>query len=385
MILLKKRLHQLFVYIKYWLVRFCAIFYKKPINYWLISERGSDARDNGYVFYKWLKKNHPEVPIKYAITDSSPDRGRVDDADVIRHGTFEHYYAYMNAPMLISTHYQGYSPDYKLFSQLDKRGITHAKGKKVMVDHCIRMGTIGATSRDMPLDLFVCSIHPQYLAFKASCGYKDGVLQDIGMPRFDNLVPHVGEINKHQILFMPTWRVKYTNATESSFMEDEYYKAVKALIESKELVEFLEAQNLDFVFYPHIQMQKFLHLFKTPSERIHIMGAGNAVVEDLLIESQIMITDYSSVFYDFGYMQKPVIYYHFDNEENLKAQKTRWFSFERDGLGPICYTVDEIMACLKNMNLERLEGEYLKRSLDMFQNIAADNCQVVYDKICELR
>ena len=26
---------------------------------WVISERGRDARDNGYHFYKYLKKNHP--------------------------------------------------------------------------------------------------------------------------------------------------------------------------------------------------------------------------------------------------------------------------------------------------------------------------------------
>ena len=34
---------------------------------WLITERPTDARDNGYVLFKWLCQNHPEKNVIYAI------------------------------------------------------------------------------------------------------------------------------------------------------------------------------------------------------------------------------------------------------------------------------------------------------------------------------
>ncbi|SUM33873.1 galactosamine-containing minor teichoic acid biosynthesis protein [Staphylococcus gallinarum] len=39
---------------------------------------------------------------------------------------------------------------------------------------------------------------------------------------------------------------------------------------------------------------------------------GERTVQSLLIEHDLLITDYSSVSFDFTYMNKPVIFYHFD-------------------------------------------------------------------------
>lgn len=40
---------------------------------WLISERGTDARDNGYHFFRYLREKHPEIECYYVITKDSPD------------------------------------------------------------------------------------------------------------------------------------------------------------------------------------------------------------------------------------------------------------------------------------------------------------------------
>ena len=87
----KRRLDQLKTVSIYCIVKIWSIVYRKKIDYWLISERGKDARDNGYVFYKYLKREHPEIPIKFVISDDSPDRLRVDDCDVIRFRSLKHY------------------------------------------------------------------------------------------------------------------------------------------------------------------------------------------------------------------------------------------------------------------------------------------------------
>ena len=65
-------------------------------------------------------------------------------------------------------------------------------------------------------------------------------------------------------------------------------------------------------------------------------------VQDLLIRSQILITDYSSVFFDFAYMKKPEIFFQFDNERYRNSHyKEGYFSYELDGFGKVTYNRDE--------------------------------------------
>ena len=381
---IKRRINQAICAAKYYIVYVVSKFYQPADNAWLIAERGIDARDNGYVFYRYLKKEHPEIKVKFVISDTAPDRSRLDDEDIVRYKSFEHYLRYITAPMLLSTHYQGYSPNFELFSQLDKRGLIKVKGKKILLDHCVRMGKAGCTASTVKIDLMICSIPREFEALSQYSGYKEGVLCDIGMPRFDNLVDKSNELPTKQILFMPTWRVKYTNTSESDFVKDEYFQACKELLESDELIEFLEKKDMNFVFYPHIEMQKFVHLFASKSNRIVIQDAGSAIVEDLLLNSSILITDYSSVFFDFAYMFKPVIYYQFDNGENEQATNKRWFNFEKDSFSPNIQHFNDVVKKLYELKDVHLNTQYQKRVNDMFPVRDKNNSERVYQAIMRL-
>ena len=52
------------------------LLYKKDI--WLICEKITEARDNGYHFFKYVKENHPEVNAYYVIAKGSPDSEKVN-------------------------------------------------------------------------------------------------------------------------------------------------------------------------------------------------------------------------------------------------------------------------------------------------------------------
>ena len=75
---LKRRIVQLTVIIRYVLcLCYVKIFHINHPEVWLISERGDDARDNGYAFYEYMKKNHPEIAFKYIISKKSQDFNRI--------------------------------------------------------------------------------------------------------------------------------------------------------------------------------------------------------------------------------------------------------------------------------------------------------------------
>lgn len=47
--------------------RIAKVLFPKYRGVWIVSERGSDARDNGYHFFKYIRENHPEIKAYYII------------------------------------------------------------------------------------------------------------------------------------------------------------------------------------------------------------------------------------------------------------------------------------------------------------------------------
>ena len=83
------------------------------------------------------------------------------------------------------------------------------------------------------------------------------------------------------------------------------------------------------------------------------VNEGYIDYNDVFAHSSMMITDYSSVLFDFAYLRKPVVYTHFDKEDFFAGQiyDEGYFSYENDGFGPVCYdmesTVDAIVAIME--------------------------------------
>lgn len=64
--------------------------------------------------------------------------------------------------------------------------------------------------------------------------------------------------------------------------------------------------------------------------------------------SSILLTDYSSVAFDFGYLKRPVVYTQFD-KERFYASHTYdegYFDYERDGFGPVCTDLESTVDAL---------------------------------------
>ena len=142
-----------------------------------------------------------------------------------------------------------------------------------------------------------------------------------GLCRFDHLLSE--HKVKKQILIMPTMREWLRTISSDTlkfeksalFTESEYFITWKSLIESDELNHLLDNSGIDLVFYPHPAMQKYIDEFKIESNRITVANARDYDMQQLLMESAALITDYSSIYFDFAYMQKPLLYYQFDYEK----------------------------------------------------------------------
>ena len=365
-----------------------AVLRRTSKNYrglWLVMERGFDARDNAYWFFRYLRERRPQINACYVIDRTSPDYGKVAALGrTVAWRSVRHYLMYLAADMLISTHVQPASPDLMVYYHLRQIGI-RARGKQIFLQHGIIKDEMKWMRYPaMKVDFFASGAKPEYDYLVSEFGYPEGVIRYTGLCRFDNLIR--GNAPSDEILVMPTWRGSdYPQGDR--FCETAFYRTFQSMLENSRLLELLEKHDLKLVFYPHIELQKELDKFRSSSERVILADWREYDVQTLLMRCSLLITDYSSVFFDAGYMEKPVIYYQFDQEEFRKYHyQEGYFSYEKHGFGPVVQTEEELAdaveACVENGF--RLQSEYRNR-LEAFYPVRDEmNCERTYQILCRM-
>lgn len=368
----------------------CAFFIKmvRPSmrHIWIISERGDDARDNGYFFYKYLIDRHPELSVYYIIEDHSVDAKRIRAQHRIRPNSFRHFLVFALSRVRISSHAWG--GDVPTVDYYRKLGLyRHSKKKTVFLQHGIIKDYLPALCYPtIRPDLFISGAEPEYTYVNRYFGYPDGVVRYLGLARFDNL--H-GRETKRQILFMPTFRRWLQGKDDAEIAQSEYFKAWNDAISDPRLAELLQKHHLDLIFYPHYVMQRYVELFRSDSPRVKIAAFKDYDVQTLLIESRLLVTDFSSVFFDFGYMEKPVIYYQFDRERYISEHydfTKGYFSYDRDGFGDVVFGADSLITAIAEAADDqfKLKEKYHARVDAFFPLKDRENCARIYDAITNL-
>lgn len=347
---------------------------------WLVSEHGYEARDNGYSFFKYMRTTHKEMNCYYAIDFDSSDFKKVNKfGNVIKFGSFKHFAYYCGARYIISSKTQGFCPSYYL-TLLRKK--IHLWGKYIFLQHGITKDDQKFLyKKSAKIDLFICGAKPEYDDIKKHYGYKEGEVSYTGFARFDD---YFGLETKNQILVMPTWR-RY--AENVKFEDTDYFKTWSAFINSDEINEMLSKKNITMYFYMHPQFKQYSNLFKTSQSNIVVLPFDKCDLQVLIRESSMFITDFSSLAFDFGYMNRPVIYYQYDEEEYFKGHYIKgYFDYRRDGFGPVCNSYEQVIKSLTNIVDSRfsLSNQFQKNINRFFPLFDNNNSKRIYDQILKL-
>lgn len=360
---------------------------EKYSNLWLIAERGTDARDNGYHLFKYLRNEHPEINARYIIAADSPDRERFADRDrLIRYRSFEHFLAFILAKYRISTHIMGFAPDMWFFTKLDKYLIMN--GKNICLQHGIIKDDIPWMHRsNIRLELFVCGALKEAEAVAADYGHPKGVVRYLGLCRYDALPLESNRKKSGIVLFMPTWRLYLKDISDTEFRRSEFFIGIQKVLADREIADVLKKRGYRMIFCPHTEVWPYLHCFSFDPETCIVPEAGNFDVQCLLIQADVLITDYSSVFFDFAYIEKPVIYYQFDRDTfRTQHYGEGYFRYDRDGFGPVTQCCKDLAAALEDSlgNGARMEKRYQDRLQEFFVYRDRKNCERNFEAIKSL-
>ncbi len=215
--------------------------------------------------------------------------------------------------------------------------------------------------------------------------YTEDQLVITGLPRYDLLY----EDSKKQIMVLPTWRraiKKSYDANTSSvyfdgFKNTDFFKFYNGLINDERLLAKMREKGYKGIFCLHpIHMKQSVDFKGNDVFRIN---DGFIDYNKVFAESSILVTDYSTIAFDFAHLKKPIVYSQFDKDEFYANQiyDQGFFDYEINGFGPVCYDMDSVVDELTALIDNDCENRYLDRVEDFFVYLDNDNCKRVYDKL----
>lgn len=374
--------------------------YQKKI--WIITEKRDEARDNGYWLFRHIKENHPDVTVYYVLKKNSPDIRKLKcwENSIVEPDSFMHCILFLAAEKNISSQNDGAYPFWKTLRRKDLKRwkkLSNPKQAVIFLQHGVIQDGIPHESFDYgnnPMDCFIVSAEREKRFIVDNYGYPEFRVPNLGLCRFDNLFNNRSETEKI-VLVMPTWRIWLQPQIQDHKMEDserfessEYCKVFRELLTSEKMLITMRRNGYRVLFYPHYEMQKYIELFQdVENDVVRICSKEEYDVQDLLIRSRILITDYSSVAFDFAYLDKNLVYYQFDIKRFSRDHFMKgYFDFDKDGFGPVFMERDAVIAYIAEIveKNNRNSMPYHERRKDFFGRFDGLNSQRTFDYIRDL-
>src|SRR5699024_1230149 len=134
-------------------------------------------------------------------------------------------------------------------------------------------------------------------------------------------------------------------------IQDELNKAKKHIIKLQiDLQQMKEQLSKDYILIlrPHIIISNALQL-DSSLDNFVINGNKYNDISDLFLITDICITDYSSVMFDFANTKKPMLFFTYDLEYYRDSLRGFYFDFENEAPGPLIKTNDSLIKSIKNI------------------------------------
>lgn len=302
----------------------------KNNNYiWIFGENhGTTANNNSYYFWKQVVNKKDGID-KYIVFEKNEKMQEVynnfskyEQKFVIWKNSYKHWKLYLNADMFFVTlSYKDITPTKLLFKE------TALKIKKPLV--YLRHGTAGMKvtnyrGKSFWNNLFkFLSYNPEEPDLLTTVNNFEShqILYSEFHPRYGEFARRDEKItDKNQILWFITWREFLESNAETKI----FISYIKNVLESERLKEYLVDNGLKLKLCVHQFFDEetfkdiYLHSQKGLIEIVH---SKDIDVMDELVQSNVLITDYSSVAYDFTFLNRPVLLYQPDLEIYTKERK----------------------------------------------------------------
>lgn len=283
---------------------------------------GEKYEDNAAVFHKYLIENHQDKVTAYWMYD--PKKSYAQDkqlSNAVALGSFRNYRLFFKADYS----FHGHSLMYDIAPSVDKFLFLNRKTIITHVSHGIEgFKKILIQKEDVPLlkrtNYFNCASEYEKDLKLNQWKIPERKLIVTGFPRFDRFPTNQPAPEVRKILMMMTWREWLFDLTEEEFVESDYFKNTLGLVSHDGIRKLIADNDLHMRVALHPFMRKFEKHFTGldhPESGIEFQDFNHSSIEKAIVENDMLLTDITSVSWDFLYLNKPIIFNMFDKEEYL--------------------------------------------------------------------
>lgn len=332
--------------------------YRESLFNLVIFDSFDVAGDNGEEFYKYVRDNHPNIKLTYLISR------KCKDWDRLKKDGFNLYpFEGKDVPRIMdNATYILWSKDMTYFKSMIRN-----RNKSIFVSH-------GRTSRIYDCSNYLKTVSNAAKYVVCTSDEESQVVKEYsscrmiplvtGFPRHDSILSKLEKINDDgktkQILISFHYR-PVIDKSEQEFKKSEYLKCVNEFLNSESLKKLVHSGNR-VVFITHARLKKYAKFFKIPN---YICFANNKPYQDMFIQSDFLITDYSSTMFEFYLMKKPSFIYIPDKNVTYSRYHKTKFSLYKNTI--VCDSqqdlYDKILGFIDS-NCEITQDENIIKHLD---------------------
>lgn len=269
--------------------------------------------------------------------------------------TFKHYYNFFKCKTFLSSESLQHALELRVASKYSGRKLNNKKFKYVFLQHGVMyMISIDSDNRSffkkgvsMPKDAkVVVSSKKEAQHFIDKGGFSEKDLYITGLPKFDRAVLNS---NNDKITIMPTWRPWEYNEVRNNYKSSGYYKMLIEIISA-----IPEKLKNKIVLLPHPLIVEQLQKTDLNTYIPNIIS-----YDEILRNTKILITDYSSIAYDAFYRGSNVIFWWKEKDFCMEQYNGSLMLKKDDAFGDICYNIKELKKSVEKNYTIKQEQEYV--------------------------
>lgn len=208
-------------------------------------------------------------------------------------------------------------------------------------------------------DYLISQNHFSSEIFKRCFDFHKTMLE-IGYPRNDCLILHNNmeycmnlkkklglPLDKKILLYAPTWR-------DDQFYDGENYKFVSFL--DFELMQEELGEEYAIIVKYHYLVRDSLD-WKRFEGFVFQYNAAQEISE-LYLASDMLLTDYSSVMFDYSLLKRPMLFYAYDLNQYRENLRGFYFDLLEEVPGPVSQTTRELIRDIRNYNADDWKEKY---------------------------
>lgn len=312
------------------------------------------AQDNSFSLFQWVQEHIPNNHYYYVMQAKARQLERLKpyQKHVVYAGSLKYYWLLIRAKMLVSSETPNnlYTDHNRKYAGPLVKKVLFKKTNFMLQHGVIAMKKLGTqvdpvlNASSQIIDYFNASTQDEQKLIHEHLNFELSQIPVLGLARWDRF-KNQDKTDEKSFLYMPTWRRGLFNMTPDEFIQSDYYKGISELISSSELEKYLHEKDCTLYVYLHPFMQRFSGKLVAKSERVKIL---NSQVDDLPAYIQrtcALITDYSSVAWDFAFQRKKIIFYQFDCEAYL-SETGSYIDLKNNPLGPAYEMVGDVVSAL---------------------------------------